>query len=443
MTHSQVGAGGAGSGAGGEKPVVIVGFAFAALPSLATFQADRSVVWIEEPDIIRKRQIRELTADAPVVREIFGCEHYLPGKADEFYAEHSDLDPAAIIPLTEYSTPFAARLAERYGLPGAGYGAACVMRNKDLLRKVTRAAGIANPESVDVAGPDDVREFMRASGGPVVLKPANRQASIGVQVIRHEDEIEEAWQACLYQDEGELVPDRPIELHMLAERFLRGSEFSVEMLVKGGEPLFSNVTGKQLFDGDRPVEKAHVIPADIAPELTELLEKQTRLVLEAVGFDTGIVHCEWIVEDGVPYVVECAGRFAGDGIIGLIEKAYGFPLIIDYYDVMKNKELKDLPTKAERGTVVRFLTLGEPGVVADVRGLEEARKLDGVVSADVELEVGDTFHGLRSSWDRTGDIVVEAPTSREALRIADEAAALIEVELRAADVTAERAGAPA
>ena len=71
------------------------------------------------------------------------------------------------------------------------------------------------------------------------------------------------------QDEGVFVPDRPMELRMLAERFVDGHEYSVEMLVRGGEPLFVNVTGKQLFPGPRPVELAHVVPADIPLSLTE------------------------------------------------------------------------------------------------------------------------------------------------------------------------------
>ena len=100
-----------------------------------------------------------------------------------------------------------------------------------------------------MAGPRDVLAFMRRHPGPIVLKPANRQASVGIQVIRDPAEISDAWLNCLVQDESVYVPDRPIERRMLAERFVCGHEYSVEMLVRAGEQLFFNVTGKQLFPG--------------------------------------------------------------------------------------------------------------------------------------------------------------------------------------------------
>ena len=73
---------------------------------------------MEEPDIVRKREARARIAGSDLVRELIEWEHYLPGTADEFFHAYRGLDPAAIVPMTEYATPFAARLAERYGLPG-------------------------------------------------------------------------------------------------------------------------------------------------------------------------------------------------------------------------------------------------------------------------------------------------------------------------------------
>ncbi|OXM39040.1 biotin carboxylase, partial [Amycolatopsis thailandensis] len=116
------------------RPVVLVGFVAAALgSSIKDFQPDGSVIFVEEPDVVRKRGARQTVAGSALVRELIEWEFHLPGKADEFYHVHRDLDPAAVVPLTEYATPFAARLAERYGLPGAGFGAAQILRDKAVL----------------------------------------------------------------------------------------------------------------------------------------------------------------------------------------------------------------------------------------------------------------------------------------------------------------------
>jgi biotin carboxylase len=418
-------------GATAGKPVLVVGFVAAAPAALAAYQPDDSVIIVEEPDIVRKRGVRHRIAGVPLVRDLVEWEYHLPGKADEFYHAHPGLDPAAVVPLLEYATPFAARLAERYGLPGAGFGAAQILRDKAVLRGVSRAAGVANPAMSRVDGPDDVRAFMRECTGPVVLKPANRQASVGTQVIRDPAEVTQAWENCLVQDEGVYVPDRAMELRMLAEHYVEGPEFSVEMLVRDGEALFVNVTGKQLFPGPRPVELAHVVPAGVSPSLTALLDAQTQRVVEAVDFRDGIVHCEWIVSEGTPYLVECAGRFAGDGIVELIERAYPVALGEAYFAVMKGKPLPEpLPRRAERAAAVRFLSI-EPGMVEAVHGVEAATGADGVFACSVDVGPGDRFDGLRSSWDRVGEVMVTADTPAKALRRAEDAAALVRIDVRA------------
>ncbi|MFC9386529.1 ATP-grasp domain-containing protein [Streptomyces venezuelae] len=413
-----------------ERPVIVIGFVPAALESLAEFRPDGSVILIEEPDVIRKRDVRAATAGTPVVGELVEWEYQTAGAADEFFALHGDLEPAAVAAIQEYGTPFAARLAERYGLPGAGLGAVQLFRDKALLRKVTRAAGVANPASTEVEGPAEVGAFMAGHPGPVILKPANRQASVGTRVLHSPAEIEAAWEECLRQDEGVYVPDRPVPLRMLVEEYVSGSEYSVELLVDDGLPVFGNVTAKSLFPGARPVEIGHVVPADVPDALAALLRERTARVLRAVGFGTGIVHCEWIVRDGTPYLVECAGRWAGDGIMDAIERAYRTAFVRGFWSLMLGESaVGPFPDRAEQAVAIRFLSV-DAGVVESVHGVEEAAALPGVVLCRVTVAPGDETREVRSSWDRVGVAMTVAPTAAEAGRLAEEALGLVEVKVR-------------
>ncbi|MFG2043631.1 ATP-grasp domain-containing protein [Dactylosporangium sp. NPDC048998] len=419
-----------------NETIIIVGYVAGAAAALAGLQPEDSVIWVEEPDVVRKRNARADLDASPYVRTLIEWEHGLPGKADEFYLRHRDLDPAAVIPLTEYATPFAARLAERYRRPGAGATAAQLLRDKAMLRQVSRAAGVANPESVAVDSPAQVRALMRELGAPVVLKPANRQAAVGTRIIHDPADVEAAWAECIVQDEGVRVPDRPMPLRMLAERYVHGSEYSCEMLVRDGAGVWANVTGKRLFPGDRPVESGHVVPADLPAALTERIVAQTRLVVEAVDFRDGIVHCEWIVSGDTPYLVECAGRLPGDGLVMLIARAYPIKLLHAYYALLKGRPLPELPQRAAGAAAIRFLTT-PPGVVTEVRGVAAAAATAGVVECDISAAPGARFDGLRSSWDRAGDVMVVADTPAEALRLADAAAALVEIDVRPVGEAAE------
>ncbi|GAA3437030.1 ATP-grasp domain-containing protein [Kutzneria kofuensis] len=402
-----------------ERPIIVVGFV-AALQVLSEFLPANSLIIVEEPDVVRKRDVRAHIADAPLVRELIEWEYQLPGAADTLLVTRPDLTASAVVPLVEYATTFAARLAERLGTPGAGLCAAELMRDKSLLRKVTRAAGVPNPLSEEAASAADVARFMTAVGGPVVLKPANRQGAVGTQIVHDPSSVAEAWESCVQHDEGMFVPDRERAVRMLVEEYVAGHEYSVEMVVRDGESLFANVTDKVLYPGPRPVELGHVLPAAISPELALTLEEGTLAVLRAVGFGSGVVHCEWIVRDGTPYLVECAGRFPGDGIIEMIERAYGEPIGQHYFAVMRGLEPPPLPRTAPQAAAVRFMQV-PPGEIVSIDGLDAARAIPGVVSVGLGPGVGDTVRELRSSWDRVGSAMVLAPTAGEAVRLAEKA----------------------
>ena len=403
------------------RPILLVGYSLAWQEVMAN---EPAVVFVEEPDVARKRNVDEHLAgsDAQLIR----WEYQLAGAADRFYLAHRDLDPCAILPGVEYAVPFAARLAERYGVAGAGFGAASILSDKALLRTVTREAGIPNPRSQRVTSPAEVRAFMLECDGPIVLKPANRQASVGTQIIVDADRVDAAWHECTQQDEGIYAPDRAKPLVMLAEQFVAGDEFSVELLVRDGEALFANVTEKHLFDGPRPIELGHAVPAPIPPELTDLLVAGTRRVLDAAGFGSGFAHCEWIVMHGMPYLVECAGRMPGDLIVPMIDQAWGTDIVGAFATVMRGELPAPLPTRAPAGSGVCFIR-ADPGEVVSVSGVEEARALPGVQSADVLVKPGDRVNELRSSWDRVGWVNATADSPEEAFELARRAAALITV----------------
>ncbi|MEV6525982.1 ATP-grasp domain-containing protein [Longispora sp. NPDC051575] len=410
-------------------PVVVVGFVVALLKTMETFQPADSVIFVDEPDVFRKKDAAPKVADARCVADTIEFEYFnLPAAADEFFHRYRDLNPSMVIPAVDYAVPFAARLAERYGVAGATYGAAALLRDKELLRLVARAAGIANPASVPVAGPDEVRAFMAAHPGPAILKPANRQAAIGTRILAESAEIDAGWTNCLDQDEGIATPDRAIPLRMLVEEYVKGEEFSVEMVLRGGAPLFANVTGKALIPGPKPVENGHIVPADIPAELTAALNAETVRLMDAVGFDTGFVHCEWIVRDGTIYLVECAGRMPGDMIMDLIREAWSFNMVEYYFQVMRDETpSREVPAEAPAGAAIWFLHT-EPGEVLSVDGLDEAREQPGVLQVDMLVQPGGRVHELRSSWDRAGLAVARGESPATALAAAQDAIDTLKVK---------------
>jgi len=409
--------------------IIVAGFLRPLLRVAGDSEPAGSFVVIEEPDVIAQRGIAAFLPGTPVVRELIPWEYQLPAAADRFFHGHRDLDVVAVVPALEYAVPFAARLAERYGVPGATLGAAELLRDKHLLRKVTAAAGVANPESELVTGPDDVRDFARRHPGPVVVKPANRQAAVGTFIVTDPADVDRGWAQAMEQDEGIYVPRRAIATRMLAERFVDGPEFSVEMLLQDGESLFANVTAKELVPGPRPVELGHIVPADIPEPVATALIEATDRVVDAVGFRTGLLHCEWIVAGGVPHLVECAGRPPGDHIMELIRHAWPLDIVRRYLAALKGQP-PDRVTSVPRYAGAVWFLHADTGVVEGIDGLDEACAVPGIAVVDCDVAIGDHTHAIRSSWDRVGVVMAFGLDAAEAVRKARGTAEMIKFRVR-------------
>jgi biotin carboxylase len=407
---------------------VLVGYGAAILPELEARLPERSVLIVDEPAVIEARGVRGQTARFRCVAGVVEA----PTQDDQ----HPDAVVAAlprpprvraVIPGVEYGVVGAAALAEAWGLPGAGLAAARVFRDKALLRTLAGGAGIAQPRWAVVAGPEEVEAFRTRHGAACVIKPANRQASLGVQLLGPGDDAHALWAHTVEASEPKLRADYDGAARFLVEQRVYGSEVSVEVIVRQGVTRLRNITAKTVQGSRFPVELAHTVPAALPPATVEALyEAQERLVT-ASGFRDGVLHAEWIlgddVRDGGPYLVECAGRLPGDGIPALIDLAYGGSFIGDLLGVLEGGD-GPAARDATAGAAVRFLS-APAGVVEAVLGEDEARRAVGVHTVHVSAVPGARVGEATSSWERAGHVVATGADGAAAALNADAAAGRI------------------
>jgi biotin carboxylase len=417
---------------------VVLGYSIGLLQQLDRLLPAGSVLVAEEPSICAAR-------DVAARIERFGCVAGLVQGPVQDEANAADLagridrPPAvrAVLPGLEYTVVAAAELAAAWGLPNGGPEAVRSFRDKSLLRERVRPHGLAQPDWRRVAGPRDVDRFRAAHDGECVLKPTHLQGSVGIQLLGPGDDAAEAWARTTAADEAHLRTEHAGTARYVVEEWLHGDELSVEALVHEGRPVFLNTTGTQLYPGRHPVERGHVVPA--AAGNATAAEKAMHTLVAATGFRSGILHAEWIVRDGTPHLLECAARLPGDYIPLLIALAYDSDLMRGLLDVLEGRPpvMADLPV---RGTAVRFLDAA-PGVVREIRGLETARAMPGVVDVWMSVEPGQVVGPLTSSWSRAGEVVAVGSGREEAAANALAAAAAVEV-VTVAPETAAPAPAP-
>ncbi len=178
------------------------------------------------------------------------------------------------------------------------------------------------------------------------------------------------------------------------------------------------------------MEQGHLHPADIDDALTARLLADTERVVQAVGMNYGFVHCEWMVREGVPYFIECAGRMAGDGIIELVLMAWDYDVVGEFYAMMQGSALTITPPERATRYAAAWTSVADtPGVVAAVDGITDAEQVPGVRTA-ATLPVGSRVHGLTGSADRVTLVTAAGDTPQAALSNAQHAVSLLKVTVR-------------
>ncbi|MDQ2955845.1 MAG: ATP-grasp domain-containing protein [Actinomycetota bacterium] len=216
-------------------------------------------------------------------------------------------DIRGVISCGEYYVEPAAALAQLLGLPGTGWPAATISRNKLLQRFVLPEYAprwwVLDPASRSDAGELESRLHHEIEGS-LVIKPTRRMSSSGVCELPSAAGL------------AAVLDSYPADETLLVEQRVIGPEFSVETLVQHGSPLWSGVTGKQTNEGAGGfVETAHTVPAAglSAAQLAELNRANTE-VLARLDLRDGVAHAEFRLTEHGPVLMEVALRVPGGGI---------------------------------------------------------------------------------------------------------------------------------
>lgn len=186
---------------------------------------------------------------------------------------------------------------------GAGPLASALAMDKVESRRAFQGKGLPVPDWLHCAGGDVAALALRAEelGYPLVLKPRREGSSVGVHLVRNQDELHCAGHELLSRY-GEF----------LLERFIPGREVTASLLERDGEvealPLVELRPKRgDLFDWTAkytPGECAVTCPADLPPDLTLRIQdtaRQAHLLLGCRDLSRADFR---LSPDGTPYLLE-------------------------------------------------------------------------------------------------------------------------------------------
>jgi biotin carboxylase len=327
------------------------------------------------------------------------------------------------------AVPIVAAIAEERGLPGIGAATAHLMTHKVAMRRRLADAGVPQPRFAAIRSFSERRRAADEVGFPAVLKPADSGGQRGLFRVESVDDIDtHLHEALNASPTGEAI----------LEQYVEGIEMNGIVIARGGESI-----PLTLSDRLRPpgvgfgVGWIHVYPATTYGAQLEESERVAVHTVHALGLKTGIAFPQLIAApDGRVLVVECAARIPGGQMADLVRHAVGVDLVEVQIRMALGEELPDelVHPRFTQPLAIRFLT-AEPGPlptgrVMRIGPLDKVLAFPGVVQADVYLQLGETIRPVRLDGDRRGYVIATADTNLEALRRAEAAARLIDVEVQ-------------
>jgi biotin carboxylase len=179
----------------------------------------------------------------------------------------------------------AARLRERFGLPGMTVDQVNGFRDKQLMKERVARAGLRVPKSERVRTVAEARAAAERIGYPLILKPIAGAGSADTHKVESGAQLEAVLSKMLHVGEAS------------CEEFVDGEEYTFDTVCVGGVPRFANVAQylpKPLIARTNEwISPVIITVRDMAQSKLKPGIALGEKVLTALGMGDGFTHMEW------------------------------------------------------------------------------------------------------------------------------------------------------
>lgn len=296
---------------------------------------------------------------------------------------------------SDVAVPTVAHVAARLGLPGNSERSAYRSTNKNAMRAAFRAAGVRAPVSRKFQTEAEALEAAHAIGCPLIVKPADRSGSMGVERVEDFDALRIAARRAL---------DASLSGEAVVERFIENArEISIEGISHGGLYHVLSVTDKLTTGTPHFVELAHHQPSYLPPSVLDAAVAQARLGVEALEIREGATHAELMITPSDDlYVTEIGARMGGDFIgSDLVRLSTGYDFVRGVIEVALGT-FSPPRTTLRKHAGVWFYSSDTPAVGDAIRA---APRHPAIVRAEI---TDPALRSLTRSADRSGYLIYQS-----------------------------------
>lgn len=179
----------------------------------------------------------------------------------------------------------AARLRERWRVPGMSVDAVLGFRDKQVMKERVAAAGLRVPRSARVRTAKETWAAAEKIGYPLIFKPIAGAGSADTHSCRDRKELEAVLGKTARVTEASL------------EEYIAGEEFTYDTICVGGHPAYENVAQylpKPIeARGEEWISPVIITVRDLRQAKIQKGIALGRGVLKALGMGDGFTHMEW------------------------------------------------------------------------------------------------------------------------------------------------------
>ena len=312
-------------------------------------------------------------------------------------------------------TIMAARLRERWGLPGMSVDTVTAFRDKQIMKERVKAAGLRVPRSMRVRTEAEIRAAAEEIGYPLCLKPIAGAGSADTHKVRDAAELSAVIKLMRHVEEAS------------CEEFIEGEEFTFDTLSVRGVPVYENIA--QYLP--KPIEMRS--QEWISPVIITVKDMyQPRLqpgvtlgrnVLKALNMGEGYTHMEWfLTPKGEAVFGEIGCRAPGGHLVDQMNYTSDIDLFREWARVACYGAFEARAPRKHNCGIIFKRAIGQ-GRITAIHGLNHWKQMAGPAFVDDQLLRPGS---RRRDWMQTlvsdGFVVCRHPDWNEAYRLSMAAA---------------------
>ena len=264
------------------------------------------------------------------------------------------------------------------------------LENKSNFNKLCREFNIPVAKKYELNYPiENCKQELCDIEYPVIVKPVDRSAAIGIHICYCEEELIAA-----YQDAYE----KSFVHEVIVEDYIVGDEFSAAYTFIDGNFALSSMGDKYLNrdqTGFIPLPEAYVYPSKNLCYFNKHVNNNIINMMKSIGLKNGTAFFQGVTDGKKIALFEAGLRMGGTALYRFIRQINGInilELLVDYAMTGKIEadiSLEDASFKGKRTCLLSLLNSG--GVIGSIEGVELASAIEGVVETVVRYREGDTI----------------------------------------------------